>query len=225
MFFSFHGIFGLVISFLIFLIGFHSLGLYRKEKTNYLFLAHSVMYFAGGIALLLAIIPSFLHSPNLLRFFLGFGLLPLALMGIPFLGYAITTSVSSLERFSKAVLVGLIIFGILIVISIFISPPTISFVKGWTIYIFPAWIRISFLIFFATSMAVLGIAFLLKIREVRKRLKEKSILLSSGYFLLAVGIILALMGEKILYNFLLLVGYILIYISSQISEKEKLKKA
>ncbi len=216
MFFSLHGIIGLGTIFLIFLTGIDNFWKYKKTK-NLLLLFHTITYFTGGFAFLLAVIPSFLHQPHLLKFLLCIGIISLA-FGVASYVYILISFFPRFATFRYFISGASLGLGILMAFLILIFPPTISFTpQGWTIYLFPDWIKIGLLPFFSLCMAIGGGIFIGKgYREKTTLLKKKGILIGGGYVLIGFGVLLAVFGEEVIFNFLFLSGYLLIYGSTRL---------
>lgn len=212
MFFSPHLIISGIIIIFIYLIGIQNLIKYFKTRIASL-LYHSLVYFAGATAFLLAVIPTLLSRPKLFPNFLKLGV-PVITIGL-FFYVLMMNRLLEVRSSIRLVSYGLVlILGAVIEFLIFKFPPAIQITTGgWTKYIFPAQFKFPMLVLFQGSMFAGSVVFVLHLLKAggKKSLKIKSGILAIGYFLLAVGVYLVIMGEPVLFNFLLLAGYILVF--------------
>jgi hypothetical protein len=175
--------------------------------------SYTLTFFTGGLTFLIALIPSFLRQPLLLRPLLSGGLIILS-FGIASYVYMLASFFPRFSNFRSLFLGISLGIGLMVALLFYIFPPEISFTpQGWTIYSFPSWVKVGFLLFFFISMASGGSIFFLKgILHSESFLQKRGILIGLGFILVSLGIILAIFGEAIIFNFLFFLGYLLIYV-------------
>ena len=208
---SLHGIIGLCTILLIWITGIRAFIQYKKTKIPSLLL-FSFTFFTGGFTYLTAIIPSFLRAPELFSPLFAIGTIPLA-FGIAAYLAMISKFIPMLAPWKNIIFIGLVALGLLTAFTVYKLPMELTFTEeGWTSFQYPPLVRVLFLTFLSISMLAGGTTFFVRgIKVTDEAIRERAVLNGIGFFLLAVGIFLAVFGEAILYNFLFLMGYLLIF--------------
>lgn len=219
--FSPHVILSIVSALIIFFAGQKVYRSYQKNK-NARVLDLAIVYFAMACSMLFLLIPALLRKPALLPFTLSITALS-SFTALAFYFRILFHLLPLPANFRPFILPSLFGFGILVGILTFLFPPKMEIDPyGWVSYQLPLPLKIMYGLFtvIATSFVSSSVFLMEGIRTRDSRIRRKAIALGGALFLIGIGVLLGIFGEKIFFNFFFLGAFILFYLSVIIKANE-----
>jgi len=197
-----------------------------QETKNELVRDLAFVFYSITIAMLFLLPPALFADPGLLPPFMALALFFLFL-GMAFFSKIIISTFPKLANQKDKAFKGLVFIAALMALLTYLSGPTIKFdyYNIAVVYYFPTILKfhIIVLIILLTSFLSSGFFFRQGFSSSVFATKIRSILFGLALIFMGSGILLVVIGEKFVYNFLIVLANLSFYLSVSLREKPKTK--